>query len=88
MPLKPQSDIPPVAREEAQPLLNLIVKRTYIFGTIVCIAGIVLACIGSKGVTEIRFFGQSFSSSCVGMGAIFLAVGGVTVIVSKVIKRL
>lgn len=88
MPFTSQSDLPPAMSEAARSQLILIIKLAYIFGTIVCIVGIVLACIGSKGVTEIRLFGQTFSSSCVGIGAIFLAVVGVTVIVLKVIKRL
>jgi hypothetical protein len=74
--------------EVARPLLSIIAVGTMIFGAIISGMGIVLVYLGSKGVTKIQFFGQSFDSANVGIGAIFLGASTVVIVLTRLMKRL
>jgi len=59
-----------------------------IVGTLLAGMGIFLVRLGSHGDTSIRFFGQSFNSSSVGIGAIFIGATTIVVVLTKLMKRL
>jgi hypothetical protein len=78
----------PAHVEAARPLLTIIAVGAMIFGAIISGMGIVLVYLRTSGVTEIQFFGQSFDSSNVGIGAIFLGAATVVIVLTKLMKRL
>jgi hypothetical protein len=72
----------------ARPLLTIIAVGTLIFGAIIAGMGILLVYRGSTGAATIRFFGQSFDSANVGIGAIFLGAVTVVVVLTRLMKHL
>jgi hypothetical protein len=72
----------------ARPVLTIIAVGTLIFGALIAGMGIVLVYLGSTGAARIRFFGQSFDSANVGIGAIFLGSVTVVIILTALMKHL
>ena len=71
----------------ARPVLIIIAVGTLIFGAIIAGMGIVLVYLGSTGAARIRFFGQSFDSANVGIGAIFLGAVTVVIVLTRLMKH-
>jgi hypothetical protein len=74
--------------EVARPLLTTIAVGAMIFGVTISGMGIALVYLGSRGATKIQFFGQSFDSTNVGIGAIFLGAVTVVIVLTRLMKRL
>ena len=69
-------------------LFLVIAIGILIVGTVLAGMGVFLVYIGSRGDTSISFFGQSFSSSNVGIGAIFIGATTIVVVLTRLLKRL
>jgi hypothetical protein len=72
----------------ASPVLIIVAVGTLIFGALIAGMGIVLVYLGSTGEAQIHFFGQSFDSANVGIGAIFLGAVTVVIVLTRLMKHL
>lgn len=68
------------------PILCLVFIGAYVVGFGLAALGIVLVYLGSTGSTQFSFFGQSFSSTNVGIPAVFLGAATVVLLIRRALK--
>lgn len=68
------------------PILGMVIVGSLIAGVALSILGVVLVYIGATGNTELSFFGQTFKSANVGIGAFFLGAALIVLVVRRALK--
>lgn len=63
----------------ASPVFRLAIAGAYVAGIGIAAFGVILIWLGSTGSSDFTLFGQTFSSTNVGVSAIF--IGGVAIVV-------
>ena len=69
-----------------QPILLTIAVGTFLLALAIGFFGVVLIYLGSTGETTFSFFGQTFESTNVGIGALFLAAALEVLVIIRMLK--
>jgi hypothetical protein len=70
------------------PILKVVIIGIFIVGFGLAVLGVILVYLGSTGDTKFAFFGQTFSSTSVGIPAIFIGSTAIVLLVRRALKSL
>ena len=73
-------------RQTTNSLLALITHWTFIVGLLIAVIGLILTLVGSSGNTNFTLFGQSFTSTNIGIAAIFVGVVMIIINIGRVLR--
>lgn len=70
------------------PILRIVIIGAFVVGLALGVLGVVFVYLGAAGDTELRFFGQNFTSTNVGIAAVFLGSAMIVLVVRRALKSL
>ena len=68
------------------PILRIVIIGAFVVGLALGVLGVVFVYLGAAGDTELTFFGQTFTSTNVGIAAVFLGGAMIVLVVRRALK--